>query len=463
MATKLENLIVGPGQDIFEVVRVIDNNHMGIAIVVDETKKFIGIVTDADIRRGIMKGLDVHASVHAVMRRDPFTVTEPLEDDQIVKLMQKSRVRGMWPEYIPSLDKNFRPVKVYHISELISVNILSERPDVRKESKRVLLIGGAGYIGSMLVRKLLEHGYPVTVMDKFLYGHSSIKDLENNSDVKIIEGDTRHIDVLVPAIKESGAVVHLAELVGDPLCAMDPQTTYEINYLATATIARICSDLQVNRYIYLSSCSVYGSSNTPDEILDENSKLVPVSLYAKMKINAERAILGTNNENFSPCIFRLGTVFGASFRPRFDLVVNILTAKAMTEKKINIFGGDQWRPHVHVSDVVKAIKIALELPVENVKNQVFNIVSENLRIIDVGKQVVELIPGAKMAIEEDAMDKRNYRVTGQKAEEVLGFNPSKRVKDGILEIADAFRAGAIKDFADPKYHNYKSYFSNNNL
>ena len=463
MAIKADTLLVKSGQSIYEAVRVIDANHRCMAIIVNEANELIGIVTDADVRRAIIRGVDIHTIVDGVMQKDPFIVCEPLDHDHVIKLIQKSRFKEMSPEYVPSVDDNLRPVNLYHISELISVNILRNFTGLREKPTRILLIGGAGYIGSILTRELLDDGYRVTIIDKFLYGRYSIKEIMHHPDLEIVEGDTRHIDILVPAIKEASAVVHLAELVGDPLCEIDPEITYEINYLATATIARICSDLQVNRYIYISSCSVYGSSVNPDDILDENSTLAPVSLYAKMKINAERAILGTANENFSPCILRLGTVFGASHRPRFDLVVNLLAAKAVAEKKIKIFGGNQWRPHVHVSDVAKAIKLALESPVETVKNKVFNLVGENLKIIDVGRLVADLIPGTEMLVEDDAEDARDYRVGAQRAMEDLGFRPLKRVEDGILEVAEMLRSGRVKNFSDPKYHNYRSQFLGSDL
>jgi nucleoside-diphosphate-sugar epimerase len=312
----------------------------------------------------------------------------------------------------------------------------------------------------ILAKNLIESGYSVKILDKFLYGTDSLSMLRDNNNLEIVEGDTRDISDLVPAIKESDSVVHLAELVGDPLCAKDPQSTFEINYIATSSISRICSGLQVNRYIYLSSCSVYGSASNNNDLLDENANLSPVSLYARLKINAGRAILSLENTNFAPCIFRLGTVFGLSYRPRFDLVINALSAKAVSEGKIYIFGGEQWRPHVHVNDVARTIQLALETPLEKVRNQVFNIVGENMRIIDVGKLVKKLMPHTKVFVETSLTDNRNYKVCNAKAMSILKFQPTKKVEDGIREIAEAIRSGTIIDFCHPKYHNYRSQFVN---
>jgi nucleoside-diphosphate-sugar epimerase len=456
MGLRVEDLFIEKGRSVYEAVRVIDLNHRGIAVVVDETQKLVGIVTDGDVRRSIIGGVDIHATVDTIMCGDPLTVSEDVSDEDIVSLVHSSHFKEKAPAYIPAVDQSGRPVRLHSTAELLKFRIQKEPVELTERPKKVLLLGGAGYIGSILTEILLGSGYRVTIVDRFLYGEDSVQGLKGNANLTIINGDTRHIDVLVPVIKESDAVVHLAELVGDPLCAQDPQATFEINYLATATISQICSDLQVNRCIYLSSCSVYGASSNPDEILDEQSHLAPVSLYAKMKINSERALLSTSNGNFAPCIFRLGTVFGMSYRPRFDLVVNLLTAKAVTEGNVHVFGGEQWRPHVHAADVARAIKLALEAPLESVKNRVFNIVTENMRIIDLGRLVAKLIPGTELVIEDKESDRRNYRVSSANAEKSLGFRPEIHVRDGILEVAEAFRSGRIGDFEEQRFHNYLS-------
>jgi nucleoside-diphosphate-sugar epimerase len=456
MGLRAQDLFVESGKTIYEAVRIIDLNHRGIALVVDESERLVGIVTDGDVRRSIIGGVDIHSAVDTIMCRDPLTVSEEVSDEDIVSLVHSAHFKEKAPAYIPAVDQGGRPVRLHRTAELLKFRIQKEPVELTARPKMVLLLGGAGYIGSILTEILLGAGYRVTIVDRFLYGEDSVQGLRESANLHIIRGDTRHIDVLVPVIRDSDAVVHLAELVGDPLCAKDPQATFEINYLATAMISQICSDLQVNRCIYLSSCSVYGASQNPDEILDERSHLAPVSLYAKMKINSERALLSTSNGNFAPCIFRLGTVFGMSHRPRFDLVVNLLTAKAVTEGRVRVFGGEQWRPHVHAADVARAIKLALEAPLESVKNRVFNIVTENMRIIDVGELVAKLIPGTQLMIEDEESDRRNYRVTSLKAQTSLGFRPGINVQDGILEVAAAFRSGRIRNFKDRRFHNYLS-------
>ncbi|MCX6706679.1 MAG: SDR family oxidoreductase, partial [Candidatus Woesearchaeota archaeon] len=237
------------------------------------------------------------------------------------------------------------------------------------------------------------------VLDCLFYGEEPIRELYDNPDFELMKGSTLNVEHVVEAMKDVGAVVHLAELVGDPLCALDSEQTLKINYLATKVVADVCKYFQINRFIYMSSCSVYGASEE-DKRLDENSQLNPVSLYAKMKIQSERAILGMVDDNFSPCIFRLATVHGLSPRMRFDLVVNIMTAKAVFEKEITVFGGNQWRPNVYVGDVGEAIIKALEAPIKEIKGEIINIGSDeqNYRIIDIGKMVNRIVPDAKLIV-----------------------------------------------------------------
>ena len=451
---QIERLLVRPKDTLLNAIEAMDRAHTGLALVVDDEGRLIGAVVDGDVRRALINGLDLHQPVETVMTRDPICVPARATDSEIVQLLQSPAYAKRTPVYIPAVDDAGRPVKLYTSSELLSRGGLS--PGAGKPASRtdnILVVGGAGYVGSVLVRHLLTSGCHVTVLDKLLYGDASLRDLAGHPQFEFVPGDTRHIDDLVPALRKANAVVHLAELVGDPLCGRDPQTTFEINYLATSSIARICSYLQINRFVYLSSCSVYGASENPDTILDEHSYLAPVSLYARMKINSERVILSSANGNFSPCILRLGTVFGLSHRPRFDLVVNTLTARAVQDGEIEIFGGDQWRPHVHVADVARAIQLALESPIERVKNQAFNIVGENQRIDDVGRMVTEVIPGINVVQKGTVVDKRNYRVSGDKAEEILGFKPTRSIRDGIQEIAEALESGRIQDYKDKRYYN----------
>jgi nucleoside-diphosphate-sugar epimerase len=321
--------------------------------------------------------------------------------------------------------------------------------------QNVLVIGGAGYIGSVLCRELLHRGYSVRVLDPLLYGGESLEALHGHPHFELLEGDSRDPVAVCRSILGADAVIHLGEIVGDPACSIDDALTLQVNVAASRMVAEIAKGYGVQRFIYASSCSVYGAS---DEVLDERSTLNPVSLYGRAKIASEQALLGLNGSDFHPVILRLATVFGLSPRPRFDLVVNLLAAKAALERKIPIFGGNQWRPFVHVADVATAIVKCLEAPLFNVKAQIFNVGSEdqNFRILEVGQLVQEVVPEAILEVNGEDTDLRNYRVSFQKIRRELGFCCRYTVKDGIHEIVDAIRRGSISDPFHRKYSNYKT-------
>lgn len=334
-----------------------------------------------------------------------------------------------------------------------------EGPALRKQEEggnvhHVLVIGGAGYIGSVLCRQLLKHGYSVRVLDRLLYGRESLIELLDHPHFDLVEGDSRDVGAVFQAMLDMDAVVHLGELVGDPVCGLDEELTLEINLAATRMIAEAARGCGIRRFVYASSCSVYGAGQ---EVLNERSSLNPVSLYARTKIGSERALLALNGSCFHPVILRFATVYGFSPRPRFDLVINLLTAKAVTDGEITIYGGDQWRPFVHVADVAAAIVRCLEAPLLAVKAQVFNVGSDeqNYTIAQVGDLVREFVPGASVVNNGDDVDRRDYHVSFAKIRNELGFRPSHTVRDGIVEIQAALADGRIRDYRDCRYSNYK--------
>jgi nucleoside-diphosphate-sugar epimerase len=450
---KLKKLLIHANDDILQAVKAMDSANCGIALIVDTGSKLQGVITDGDVRRAILGGTELSKEVTTIMTRDPIVIREGASYEEAKALLEGPRCRRLKSILIPEIDTHGRPVNIYHSSELANPYRAGEDIFRARETPTILLIGGGGYIGSTLTRLLLAEGFRTVVFDRFLYGTFPLAGVKDHPLCEIVHGDTRHIDEFVPCIRRADAVIHLAELVGDPLCAQDSQTTFEINYLATTSIARACAHLQVNRFIYLSSCSVYGASSDPDDILTEQSELNPVSLYAKMKIGAERAISERSDGNFSPCILRLGTVFGLSYRPRFDLVVNTLTARAVTDHRIVITGGQQWRPHIHVRDVAHAIHRAITCDLSHIRGQVFNIVGANHRIAEIGQMVSDLVPDTDVVYNNHAKDQRNYRVSAAKAGEVLGFSPKVAVRDGIGEMAEALRLGRIRDYRSDEYHN----------
>ena len=332
---------------------------------------------------------------------------------------------------------------------------LFRRAEPARQIRSVLVIGGAGYIGSVLCRQLLEQGYRVRVLDALLYGDAAIRELYGNARFDFIEGDSRDVESVVRAMWGMQAVVHLGEIVGDPATALDERLTLEINLAATRLVAQAAKGAGARRFVYASSCSAYGSSN---EILNEQSVLNPVSLYGRTKIGAEKALLALNAPEFHPVVLRLATVYGLSPRPRFDLVLNLLTARAVCDGEFTIFGGDQWRPFVHVADVAEAIARCLEAPRANVQGQVFNVGSDdqNYTMLQAGELIQALIPEAQLTLQDDETDVRNYRVSFAKIGRELGFKSLRTVADGVREIEAALREGQIEDYGAKRYSNYKT-------
>jgi nucleoside-diphosphate-sugar epimerase len=322
------------------------------------------------------------------------------------------------------------------------------------EPGTVLVIGGAGYIGSALLPKLLDRGYHVRVFDLLIYGTGPIQTLLAHPRLEIIEADFRQVDKVVTAMRNVDAVIHLGGLVGDPACNLDEELTIDINLMASRMTAEVAKGSGVRKFIFASTCSVYGASL---EILDERARLKPLSLYARSKLASERVLMKMGDENFAPVILRFGTIFGISGRTRFDLVVNLLTAQALIDGLITIYGGDQWRPFVHVEDAAEAVVACLEAPVASVRSQVFNVGSDaqNYQIRDVARMVHEYAPAAGVVNMDLASDKRDYRVSFKKIHSTLGYRPRWTVEDGIRQVAAAIERGEVVDYRDPQHSNVK--------
>ena len=315
----------------------------------------------------------------------------------------------------------------------------------------VLVIGGAGYVGCWLLRRLLEEGKNVRVLDNAVYGLDPIRDLLSHPRVEYLNGDCRNIQDVVKAMRGVSSVVHLAAIVGDPACEIDHKTTIEINYAATRMIVEVAKGHGVQRFLFASSCSVYGAT---DEIMDENSKVEPVSLYGQLKVAAEHALLEAASDDFHPVLLRFATVFGLSNRPRFDLVVNLLSAKAWQDGVITIYNGEQWRPFVHVKDLAEAVLMVLNAPLRLVSRQTFNVGDNRLNhtLAQVGDVIRRVFPGTRLETIENA-DRRNYRVSFDKIEKRLGFRSRYRLEDGVEEIKAAFDSSAIDNYKNVRFSN----------
>lgn len=324
----------------------------------------------------------------------------------------------------------------------------------RKPSKieRVLVVGGAGYLGSELVGQLLGRGYKVRVLDSLMFGDASLSAARTNPNFELAVGDVRDIEAVVHNVDGCQAVIHLAAIVGDPACEEDRPLATEVNRAATRMLIEIARGSGVTRFLFASSCSVYGAS---DFLVDEHTQPTPISTYAATKVDSEKLLLEAGDANFQPVVLRLGTLFGLSPRPRFDLVVNLLTARAATTGKITIFNGEQWRPFLHVRDAARAFVKCMEAPSEIVSKEIFNVGDYRLnkRLSEVSEAIVNLVPTVEVQ-RVDNGDKRNYRVSFDKIHTRVGFLCETTLDDGIREIHDAIRAQGIDDFTAPRFSNH---------
>ncbi|MCU0633449.1 MAG: NAD-dependent epimerase/dehydratase family protein [Gemmatimonadaceae bacterium] len=328
------------------------------------------------------------------------------------------------------------------------------RPLLRADAeRRVLVTGGAGFVGSHLTRLLLDAGYLVRVLDSFAYGRAGLAEILDHPRLEVMRGDIVNLRDVSAAVRDVDSVIALAAIVGDPACNLDPEETVNLNYAATKVLIEACNFYGVRRLVFASSCSVYGASNTT--LLDESSRLNPVSLYARTRVLSENIIFDRAG-TVEPVVLRLATVFGLSPRMRFDLVVNTLTARAVVDQRISIFGGDQWRPNVHCRDAARAFMLAMQAPGSRVAGEIFNVGHENLnyKIAELGDLVASIVGDVEVVHAKDTPDRRDYRVSFRKIEERMGFRPQHSVEDGIREVAAQLRADAeLRQHGSPIYHN----------
>ncbi len=455
---KIDKFITNKNFSIRKTMEIIDKNALGTAFVVNDKKELIGVVTDGDIRQAILGGINIEKKIWEIANENPVVIHAEIKEKEIAELNNNKDVKKKIPVKgslkIPVINNKKIIEDIAFLSADDNKNTFLSKSKVKGENKtikKVLVVGGAGYLGSVLCSELLNRGYRVRVLDNLIYGDSGVKKLFKNKEFELSKGDIRNLSDVVDAIKDVDAVIHLAAIVGDTACLADPEKTLEINYLATKNLAETCKYFQINRFIFASTCSVYGQSLLPDQQLTEDSPLNPVSLYAETKIKCEQTILSSVDENFSPTIFRMATLYGYSPNMRFDLAINLLTAKAIFEKKIPIFGGDQWRPWLHLQDAASAYIKCLEKPIEDIKGEIFNVVSENYKVIEVGKIINKAIPLAELIISDKAIDKRDYNVSFSKISKKLNFKSPKKIADGVFEIKEAIDKKIIKDYKSPAY------------
>lgn len=302
---------------------------------------------------------------------------------------------------------------------------------------KILIVGGAGYVGGYVTDLLKETNNEIIIYDNLLYENQFQKD------VNFIYGDVRDYKKIQKYFDWADTVIWMAALVGDGACSINPVITNKVNFESVENLAKNFN----GKIVFFSTCSVYGAQ---DDVLDENSKTNPLSVYASTKLSAEKILLSKNS-----LIFRLGTLFGvgdAFSRIRMDLVVNVLTAKAITEKKLTVFGGRQFRPLLHVKDAAHMIILAAE----SEKTGIYNLHSENIKIIDLAERVKKKFKDVLIEkVDIKFQDARNYRVNGEKLKKDFNFVPKYSVEDGISEIKKIINEKRIKDMNDPRYTNQK--------
>ncbi|WP_410638369.1 NAD-dependent epimerase/dehydratase family protein [Amycolatopsis sp. lyj-346] len=320
----------------------------------------------------------------------------------------------------------------------------------------VLVTGGAGYLGSVLSRRLAAAGHPVVVVDS----HLTSTPRASTTDVRHIEGDVRSVADWGAALRGVDAVVHLAAIVGDPACDLDHDLTWETNYLATVHLVEACRAAGVRRFVLASTCSNYGLS--PDDRARIHSPMQPRSLYAQTKIFAEHHVLSARCPAFSTSILRFATLYGISPRMRFDLAVNTMTAMAVQQHKVVVHGGSQWRPLLHVEDAAQALLLAVGAPAAggtgDTYNGIYNCGSdgENYQLRQVGQIIVDAVPSARLVVEHTSLDPRDYQVDFTSARLGLGLRPRRTVHDGVGELAVAVANGRFGLATDPRYSNVET-------
>ncbi len=321
---------------------------------------------------------------------------------------------------------------------------------------RILVTGGAGYIGSTLVPVLLGAGHHVRVLDALLHGGTPLLGAWAHPEFEFQRCDIRDAPAVAAALQGMEAVVHLAGIVGDPACARAPDLAQAVNLEASLWLIEGARSAGVARFVFASTCSNYGRMADSEGYVDEGSPLAPVSLYAETKVAVERALLDPAvTDGLCATPLRFATVFGASPRMRFDLTVNEFTAEMVDHGRLTVYGEQFWRPYVHVRDVARAIASVLAAPEAAVRGEVYNIGStdQNYRKLDLVELIRPHAPCAKVEYVHRSEDPRDYRVSFAKAHTRLGFETTHSVPDGIREVVDMLHAGVVVDWADARYRN----------
>ncbi len=319
---------------------------------------------------------------------------------------------------------------------------------------RVFVAGGAGYVGSRLVPKLIEEGHDVVVYDLYLYGDNVI---QKHPKVTQIKGDLRDFAKVEKSLKECDAVIHLACISNDPSFELNPSLGKSINLDAFEPFVKMSKKHKIKRFIYASSSSVYGVKDEPN--VTEEMTLEPLTDYSRFKADCEKILFKEMSKDFICTVLRPATVCGYAPRQRLDVVVNILTNLAYNTGKIKIMGGEQMRPNIHIEDMVRAYILVLKAPIEKIQGEIFNVGYHNHTVMEIGK-MVERIVGKKRPVQlvvEPTNDNRSYHVSSKKIANQLGFHPAYSIENAIEDLLSAFEQGKLQDpMNNSLYYNIKT-------
>lgn len=322
---------------------------------------------------------------------------------------------------------------------------------------RIFVPGGAGYVGSRLVPKLIQKGHEVVVLDLFLYGDEVFADLKNNPKLTQIKADIRDLKAVEQAMKGCDAVIHLACISNDPSFELNPELGKSINLDAFEPFVLLCKKRRIKRFLYASSSSVYGVKEETN--VTEEMKLEPLTDYSKYKAECEKILLKHASEDFVCTVLRPATVCGYAPRQRLDVVVNILTNLAFNTGKVKVMGGSQMRPNIHIEDMVRAYLHVLESPKEKVQGEIFNVGYHNHTVLQLGQMVCKIV-GKKRKVElviEPTNDNRSYHISSEKIGRKLGFSPTFTIEDAVTDLLKALEEGKLPDSMDDiRYVNIKT-------
>jgi nucleoside-diphosphate-sugar epimerase len=309
---------------------------------------------------------------------------------------------------------------------------------------KIVVTGAAGYIGAATVARLLAAGHEVRGLDCLRFGGTALLSSYLTGRFSLTRGDIRDRSVVAEAMAGADAVIHLAGIVGDPNCAAEPALAQEVNLDATIAVHDLARQAGVARFVFASSCSVYGHCDTA---ADESAPLHPLSLYARSKVDAEARLLSAGSDTMATTVLRFATVHGLAPRMRFDLVVNAFVVQALTVGRIQVFTPAAWRPLIHVADVAGAITAVVQAPAQHVSGEVFNVGSaDNWQIADLARLAADACgPGVTVDIVPAGDDPRDYRISTQKLVSATGWTAERTLAGGITELAGALSAGVLDD------------------